>query len=156
MRLDVLAVGRLKADEPEARLTADYAARATATGRALALGPLCVTEIDERRARDADAQAARLVEAAGEARLVALDERGRALSSEDLARRLAELRDGGLRRLAFAVGGADGHGAALLDRAEERLSLGPMVWPHALARAMLAEQLYRAVSILAGTPYHRA
>ncbi|MEO1468242.1 MAG: 23S rRNA (pseudouridine(1915)-N(3))-methyltransferase RlmH [Pseudomonadota bacterium] len=155
MRLDILAVGRLR-DGPEATLAADYAARATATGRPLGLGPLAVAEIDERRARDRDAQAARLVEAAADATLIALDERGEALDSPGLARLLAALRDGGARRAAFAIGGADGHGTALLARADRRLSLGRMVWPHALARVMLAEQLYRATAILAGTPYHRA
>lgn len=154
-RLDILAVGRLK-DGPEALLVADYAARASAVGRALGLGPVGVVEIDERRARERDAQAARLVDAAGEAHLIALDERGRQRASDDLAAHLRALADRGTARVAFAIGGADGHGAALLDRAEERLSLGVMVWPHALARAMLAEQIYRAVSILAGTPYHRA
>ncbi|MGF1552278.1 MAG: 23S rRNA (pseudouridine(1915)-N(3))-methyltransferase RlmH [Paracoccaceae bacterium] len=153
-RLDLLAVGRLRGG-PEADLVADYAARATAAGRAIGLGPLAVQEIDERRARTAEAQAARLVEAAGAAHLVALDERGRALSSDALARHLAALRDRGTSRLAFAIGGAEGHGPALISRADETLSFGAMVWPHALARAMLAEQLYRAISILAGSPYHR-
>ena len=87
--------------------------------------------------------------------LVALDERGRTLSSPQLAETMARFRDDGRRTLAFAIGGADGHGRALLDRADLKLSFGPMVWPHMLARAMLSEQLFRATSILAGTPYHR-
>ncbi len=86
---------------------------------------------------------------------IALDERGAALSSPDLADRLAAWRDEGRRDAAFLVGGADGLDPALRDAADLALSFGPMVWPHMLARAMLAEQLYRAVTILAGGPYHR-
>jgi len=88
-------------------------------------------------------------------RLVALDERGAACSSRDLAQRLAIWRDGGLGALAFAIGGAEGLGEAVIARADEVLSLGAMTWPHFLARCMLLEQLYRAQQILAGHPYHR-
>jgi 23S rRNA (pseudouridine1915-N3)-methyltransferase len=87
--------------------------------------------------------------------LVALDERGVLWSSRDLADRLAAWRDQGLAELVFAIGGADGLGAAVLDRADAALSLGPMTWPHLLVRGMLLEQLYRAQQILAGHPYHR-
>jgi len=141
---------------PEATLVADYLARADAAGRALGLGPSRVVEIDERKHASPDAQAAAILGAVGPVPLVALDERGCALASPDFAGRLAGWRDGGARELAFAIGGADGHGAAVRDRAALTLSFGPMVWPHMLARVMLAEQLYRAVSILAGAPYHRA
>ena len=155
MRLTVVAVGRLKPG-PEATLVADYLARVDAAGRALGLGPTRVVEIDERKRASPEAQAAAILEAIGDAPLAALDERGRVLSSPDFADRLAGWRDGGARDLAFAIGGADGHGPAVRDRAALTLSFGPMVWPHMLARVMLAEQLYRAVSILAGAPYHRA
>ena len=87
--------------------------------------------------------------------LVLLDERGRTLDSPEFAARLRRWADGGTRDLAFAIGGADGHAPALRDRADLLLSFGPMVWPHMLARVMLAEQLYRAASILSGGPYHR-
>ena len=90
-----------------------------------------------------------------QARLVALDERGAPCSSGDLADRLAAWRDQGVAELAFAIGGADGLGAAILDRADAALSLGCMTWPHLLVRCMLLEQLYRAQQILAGHPYHR-
>lgn len=87
--------------------------------------------------------------------LVALDERGVSLSSLGFAERIAGWRDRGLAELAFAIGGADGLDPAVLDRAETVLSLGPMTWPHRLARVLLLEQLYRAQQILAGHPYHR-
>ncbi|MEM7499523.1 MAG: 23S rRNA (pseudouridine(1915)-N(3))-methyltransferase RlmH [Pseudomonadota bacterium] len=154
MELLIAAVGRLKGG-PEAALVEDYAARASQAGRPLGLGPLTVIEIDERRARRPAEQTSRLREAAGEGVRVVLDERGRQLSSPALAKRIAEWRDAGRRRASFLIGGADGHAPEMRGEADLVLSFGPMVWPHALARAMLAEQLYRAVSILAGTPYHR-
>ena len=89
------------------------------------------------------------------ARLVALDERGAAWSSRGLADRLAAWRVEGVAELAFAIGGAEGLGAAVLDRADDSLALGAMTWPHRLVRGMLLEQLYRAQQILAGHPYHR-
>ena len=87
---------------------------------------------------------------------VALDGGGKMLSSEDFARRLGGWRDDGVASVAFLIGGADGHGDAVLKQADLRLSLGAMTWPHMLVRAMLAEQLWRAASILSGHPYHRA
>jgi 23S rRNA (pseudouridine1915-N3)-methyltransferase len=87
--------------------------------------------------------------------LVALDERGSPWSSRELADRLAMWRDRGVAELGFAIGGAEGLGPAVLDRAAAVVSLGPMTWPHFLARGMLLEQLYRAQQILTGHPYHR-
>jgi 23S rRNA (pseudouridine1915-N3)-methyltransferase len=89
------------------------------------------------------------------AALVALAECGAAWSSRELAERIAGWRDRGVGELAFAIGGAEGLGAAILDRASATLSLGAMTWPHLLVRGMLLEQLYRAQQILAGHPYHR-
>lgn len=88
--------------------------------------------------------------------LIALDERGRAFSSEAFAQRVGAIRDSGAGDLAFLIGGADGLADAVRERAELLLSFGAMTWPHLLVRAMLAEQLYRASAILAGHPYHRA
>lgn len=155
MKVLVAAVGRLKPG-PELALAEDYLARAGQAGRGLGLGPFAVSEIDERKARDAAAQSARLIEAipAG-AHAIALDERGEALSSDAFAGLLARLRDGGTPAAAFLIGGADGHADSVRARADRLISFGPMVWPHMLARVMLAEQLYRAASILAGSPYHR-
>ncbi|MBY0429841.1 MAG: 23S rRNA (pseudouridine(1915)-N(3))-methyltransferase RlmH, partial [Rhodospirillales bacterium] len=89
------------------------------------------------------------------ATLVVLDERGCQFSSPVFARKLGEWRDSGIAELAFVIGGADGHGEAVRKRADLLLSLGTMTWPHMLARAMLAEQLFRAHAILSGHPYHR-
>ena len=86
---------------------------------------------------------------------VVLDERGQALSSSELARTLERWRDGGKREARFLIGAADGHDEAERDRADLLLSFGPATWPHLMARAMLAEQLFRATSILANHPYHR-
>jgi 23S rRNA (pseudouridine1915-N3)-methyltransferase len=88
--------------------------------------------------------------------LVTLDERGRVLSSPEFADQLAKWRDGGRQDVAFVIGGADGIAPSLRARADFSISFGRMVWPHMLVRVMLAEQLYRAASILAGAPYHRA
>ena len=87
--------------------------------------------------------------------MIACDEHGQTLSSRAFADRIARLRDDGCRRLTFLIGGADGLDPALLAASNERLAFGVQTWPHALARAMLAEQVYRATTILAGSPYHR-
>lgn len=155
MRLTIAAIGRLKPG-PEQALIDTYAKRIAATGRPLALGPLDIHEIDERKARDRDSQSARLMDripASGTT--VALDERGKVMTSPDFARLIERTRDGGSDEMLLLIGGADGHSKALRERADHLLSFGQMVWPHMLARVMLAEQLYRATSILAGGPYHR-
>ena len=115
-----------------------------------------IVELDDRRGRFPAREAELILGALPSGiPLVALDERGVAWTSRTLANRIAAWRDEGLPELAFAIGGADGHGAAVLDRAHATLSLGPMTWPHLLVRGMLLEQLYRAQQILAGHPYHR-
>jgi 23S rRNA (pseudouridine1915-N3)-methyltransferase len=155
MRIHILSVGRLKSG-PEAGLIDDYLARFDRTGRPLGLGPARVVEVEDRRGGGPAAEAALLAAALPDgAVLVALDERGDQLDSPGFAALLRRTADSGQRDLAFAIGGADGLDAALRDRAARRLSFGRMVWPHMLARVMLAEQLYRAASILAGAPYHR-
>ena len=148
-------MGRLRAG-PEAELVADYLARFDRTGRPLGLGPAQVVEVEDRRGGGPAAEAALLAAALPKgALLVALDERGETLDSPGFAALLRRTADAGRRDLAFVIGGADGLDPALRDRADAALSFGRMVWPHMLARVMLAEQLYRAASILAGTPYHR-
>lgn len=142
---------------PEQDLYADYAARFAKTGRALGLGPLSLSEVDDRRGGGMAAEAALLARAMPEgARLIVLDERGAQMTSPDFAALLARMRDGGAADAAFVIGGADGIAPDLRARADHSLSLGPMVWPHMLVRVMLAEQLYRAATILSGGPYHRA
>jgi 23S rRNA (pseudouridine1915-N3)-methyltransferase len=153
VRISLICVGKL-GSSPEAGLARDYCARAGASGRALGLAPVEIVEVEGRRAgKDAEAEA--IFARAAETHLIVCDEHGRATASREFAARLAALRDDGVRHLAFAVGGADGLSASVLDAAAERLAFGPQTWPHALARVMLAEQVYRAVTILAGAPYHR-
>jgi 23S rRNA (pseudouridine1915-N3)-methyltransferase len=160
MRLIIAAVGRLK-DGAERDLYDRYAARFDAAGRALGLGPIKLAEIGEARSatpqlRKAD-EAQRLLKATRSADVtIALEERGRSLSSEAFAQWIAERRDGGAKTLALLIGGPDGHGEAALKPATLKLSLGTMTLPHGLARVVVAEQLYRAATILAGHPYHRA
>ena len=153
MRIDLIAVGRL-GRTPEAALALDYAARATASSRALGLGPVEVVEVESRKP-GTEAEALALADHLSPGHVIACDEHGRALPSRAYADRIARLRDDGVRRLVFVIGGADGLAPAVLDRADERLAFGPQTWPHALVRVMLAEQVYRAVTILAGSPYHR-
>jgi 23S rRNA (pseudouridine1915-N3)-methyltransferase len=155
MRLAVCAVGRLRTG-PERVLTDDYVTRFNRTGRPLGLGPLTEHEVEDRRGGGMEAEAELLLRVIPQgAVIVALDERGQMLSSPDLARHIARWRDEGRGDTAFVIGGADGLAPALRDRADLILSFGRMVWPHMLVRVMLAEQLYRAATILSGGPYHR-
>jgi 23S rRNA (pseudouridine1915-N3)-methyltransferase len=155
VKLTIAAVGRLKAG-PERALLDAWLTRAGATGRAVGLGPVEVVEVDERKFPGRDAQSRRLLEAvpAG-ATAVALDERGEIMSSTGFARLISRERDGGCGQMVFLIGGPDGMTGTVRESTGYRLSFGPMVWPHMLARVMLAEQLYRAATILAGLPYHR-
>jgi 23S rRNA (pseudouridine1915-N3)-methyltransferase len=157
VRLHICAVGRLRADQPERALVDDYMTRFNRTGRALALGPLTVVEVEDKKGLGMAAEAVLLDRAipAG-AVIVTLDERGRTLSSPDFADQLARWRDSGTQDVAFVIGGADGIAPSLRARADYSVSFGAMVWPHMLVRVMLAEQIYRAATILAGGPYHRA
>ena len=154
MQLTIVAAGRLRAG-PERALVDDYLARADKAGRGVGLFPVAETEI-EPKGGDLSARTDALLAAAPEGALIAvLDERGRALASDAFAAKLADLRDGGARRMAFVIGEADGLHESARSRADLVLAFGPQTWPHKLVRVMLAEQLYRAVAILAGSPYHR-
>ena len=135
----------------------DYTTRFDRTGRPLGLGPLSVSEVEDRKNGGMTAEAVLLEKAipAG-AVICTMDERGKVISSPDLAQRLAGWRDEGRANIAFVIGGADGIDPSLRAKADFSISLGKMVWPHMLARVMLCEQLYRASTILAGSPYHRA
>lgn len=155
MRLHLCAVGRLRAG-PERALVDDYLTRCDRTGRALGLGPITEHEVEDKRGGGMAAEGgllARVVPAG--AVLAVLDERGKTLSSPEFAAQLAAWRDGGRQDAAFVIGGADGIDPALRARADLAISFGRMVWPHMLIRVMLAEQLYRATTILSGSPYHR-
>ncbi len=156
MRLRICAVGRLRAGA-ERDLVDDYLTRFNRTGRALGLGPLEISEIDDRKGGGMAGEAALLQRAIPAGNTVcALDERGKTVTSPEFARMLGRWRDQGSNGVSFLIGGADGLEPGLRDGADARLSLGKMVWPHMLARVMLCEQLYRAATILAGSPYHRA
>jgi 23S rRNA (pseudouridine1915-N3)-methyltransferase len=158
VKITLLAVGRL-ARSPETELVKTYVERATNAGRALGLGPVEVVEVEARKpgkAAEAEVLKAYLADASqGEKWVIACDEHGAARPSRAFAEEIAALRDRGVRRLVFVIGGADGLDGELLAGANGKLAFGPQTWPHALARAMLAEQVYRAVTILAGSPYHR-
>jgi 23S rRNA (pseudouridine1915-N3)-methyltransferase len=151
MRLHIVAVGKLKAG-PHAALARHYAERLA--------WPLALREVEEKRPLPAaelkEREGALLLAAAPPgAVLVALDERGRTLTSAAFAGKIAQWRDGGTSDLAFLIGGADGLAEGVRQKAQLVLSLGAMTWPHLLVRGMLLEQLYRAQQILAGHPYHR-
>ncbi len=154
MRLAIVALGRLSRG-PEVELVKDYVGRANSAGRALGFGVVEVIEVDSRKSGKAAEGEALLAALTGFDHICACDEHGPPAASRAFADRLASLRDRGLRRSAFVIGGAGGLAPTVLERASELMSFGPQTWPHALARAMLAEQIYRAISILAGSPYHR-
>ena len=155
MRVHIIAVGRLRAG-PEKSLIDDYLDRFNRTGRNMGLGPARVVEVEDRKGGGMTAEADLLRRAVPEgAVIVALDERGRLETSPNFAARIASWRDQGRGDLALIIGGADGIAPDLRDSADVNLSFGKMVWPHMLVRVMLSEQLYRAATILAGTPYHR-
>ena len=123
----------------------------------MALGPATVHEVEDKKNLGVAAEAELLARAipAGSV-LVTLDERGKQITSPEFADLLGKWRDGGRQDVAFVIGGADGIDPGLRAKADFSISFGHMVWPHMLVRVMLAEQLYRAASILAGLPYHRA
>ena len=155
MRISICAVGRLRAGS-EKTLIDDYLKRVDRTGRALGFGPVSVIEVEAKKGGGMTAEAALLGKAIPKgARVIAMDERGKVMTSPKFAGILADWRDTGTQDVAFLIGGADGLDASLRQTADMSLSFGSMVWPHMLVRVMLAEQLYRAASILAGGPYHR-
>ncbi len=159
MRLLIAAVGKLK-DEEERAICARYAKRLAGSAKSIALGPLEIVEFPESRKseaadRKAD-EAERLLKSASAADFtVALDAAGKAYDSDLFAALLRTQRDAGAKLCAFLIGGPDGHGGAALDAANVTLSLGRLTMAHGLARVVLAEQLYRAATIIAGHPYHR-
>jgi 23S rRNA (pseudouridine1915-N3)-methyltransferase len=162
MNIGVFVIGRMKTG-PERELVARYLERFDKSAPAIGLGFGGLIEKPESRLPDAqqrrreeafwltshlDAQSSTL--------LVLLDETGKSLPSEMLAETIGKKRDAGTRHMVFAIGGADGHDEMLKSRAELVLSFGAATWPHQMVRIMLAEQLYRCVTILSGHPYHRS
>ena len=160
MRLQIAAVGRLKAG-PERELLERYVARANAAGRAVSLAPLEIIEVPESQARR---PADRIVEEGAKlnaavpkgSRRIVLDSGGRNFSSEELASRLAKLRDEGSPAATFLIGGADGLTKSAIGGTDLTISFGAATFPHQIVRILLAEQIYRAITILSGHPYHRS
>lgn len=158
MRIAIAAVGRMK-QGPERELVGRYLDRAIASGRPLGLSGFDVIELTESRASSSPARKAEEAKALRAALpdgiVVALDERGKTLGSEAFANQIARWRDDGRPAVNFVIGGADGLEPDFIEAAALTLSFSPLTWPHQLVRIMLAEQLYRATTILSGHPYHR-
>jgi len=155
MRLTIVAVGRLR-DAPEALLAADYITRAANIGKKLGFRAVELIEVEARPPNDARAEAQALYKATPDsARKILLDERGADWSSRQLAQKLARWRDDGAPGAVFWIGGADGVSQSVKDNADEKLAFGRQTWPHRLVRVMISEQIYRALTILCATPYHR-
>ncbi len=160
MRLTVAAIGRLRGG-PEFALINDYAVRIRGAGRALGVTAFDIREYEAPKglagARRQQRESALLLEAVGDAaKRVTLDERGDNLTSGDFAKLAARWRDEGAGEIAFLIGGADGHEPSLIAKADRVIAFGRATFPHMLVRLMLVEQIYRAMTILSGHPYHRA
>lgn len=154
MKITILAVGRLR-KSPELSLIDDYLDRFNKAGRSFGLGPAVIVEVEDKKNLGMEAEAQLLERAIPQgAALVILDERGAVISSPEFAEKIGAWRDSA-RDVCFVIGGADGIAPSLRARADYAISFGKMVWPHMLVRVMLAEQIYRAGQIIAGTPYHR-
>jgi 23S rRNA (pseudouridine1915-N3)-methyltransferase len=159
MKIDIVAIGKLKAG-PERELAGRYFDRLVKAGPAVGLEFGRLVERPESRASgtearkrdEADAIRAACVEGG---RLVVLDEGGRMPASEEFAQDIARWRDDGVRHVTFVIGGADGLDAGVIAEADLRIAFGRLTWPHQIVRVLLAEQLYRTATILAGHPYHR-
>jgi len=155
LRILIAAVGRLR-DCAEAALAADYVERAGTAGRQIGFKAIDLVEVEGKPPGDPRAEASALYRATpDEARKVLLDERGGEWTSRQLAEKLARWRDDGLACVTFWIGGADGVSQSVKDQADEKLAFGRQTWPHRLVRVMISEQVYRAVTILCGNPYHR-
>lgn len=160
MRLLVISIGRLK-QGPERDLAERYRERFSDAGRKLGFRGLEILELPESRARDAATRMTEEAAAIGAAVpdksvLVVLDERGKSLESSTFAARLGRWRDAQVPQTIFVIGGADGLSPELRRKADLAIAFGAATWPHQMVRVMLLEQIYRAATILAGHPYHRA
>jgi len=148
-------MGKLR-DAPEAALAADYVVRAANMGRQIGFKSVDIVEVEAKPPGDPRAEASALYRATpDDARKILLDERGAEWTSRQFAEKLARWRDDGVACATFWIGGADGVSQSVKDNADEKLAFGRQTWPHRLVRIMLAEQIYRALTILCGNPYHR-
>ena len=154
MQISLITVGRLKSG-PEKQMVDDYVDRFSRLGRQLGFRGLDLIDVDSGPSLEAEGERLLARLPAG-ARALRLDEHGKTMGSVALATALGKWRDSGISDLAFLIGGADGYSQAVRAATSQTLAFGPQTWPHRLVKVMLAEQLYRAASILAGTPYHKA
>ncbi len=160
MRLLVLAVGHARGT-PEAALSEDFSARAKAMGRRLGFSAVTVEEVAVSKLREAKARIAEEGERLARripdgAHVIFLDAKGKGMTSDAFAEMLAAMRDAGARDMVFLIGGPDGLDPGPAVKPGRSLAFGSQTWPHLMVRAMLSEQIYRALTILAGHPYHRA
>lgn len=159
MKIIILCIGRLKEDA-ERKIFGRYLERLSQIGGQHGLGPAVLTELPESRARITHERKAGEAEALGKrvpagSQIFTLDERGRTCSSVEFSEKLRAARDDGFKNLCFVIGGPDGLDPDFVRKADAAISFGRMTLPHGLVRVVLAEQLYRAATILAGHPYHR-
>jgi 23S rRNA (pseudouridine1915-N3)-methyltransferase len=160
MRLHILAVGHARGTS-EGTLIDDYVGRAHAFGKRLGFSSVAMEEVSVSKLRESRARIAEEGERLAArippgAHVIFLDARGKGMTSEAFAEMLGAMRDAGARDLVFLVGGPDGLDPGPSVKAGRSLAFGPQTWPHLMVRAMLAEQVYRALTILGGHPYHRA
>lgn len=154
MRLTLLTVGRLKSG-PEKELVDDYVNRFRKAGRSLGFRGFDLIEVESGGGMAAEGTRL-LAKFPKGAKVLRLDEHGPQMTSKAFAKHLAKSRDQGTPDLVFLIGGAEGYSQAIRDAAPDTLAFGPQTWPHRLVKVMLAEQVYRAASLLAGSPYHKA
>lgn len=160
MRFTISCIGRMKAGA-ERDLLDKYVDRGRKIGRGLGVSDVTLTEFTESKAqrdieRKQEEASVLLDNLPPGAKLIVLDERGKSLSSVAFSQKLEVWKDESVPEIVFAIGGADGHGEALVGRADLKIAFGAMTWPHQLVRILVAEQIYRALTIQAGHPYHRA
>lgn len=159
MKVEILAVGRLK-EGPERELVNRYLTRARDQGRGLAVTGFDVVEFAESRAtrpHDRKIEEAHMIrQRLSDSVFVALDAKGQSINSEAMTKKIQVLRDNGSRSLSFVIGGADGLDPDFVKQAQSVIAFGAVTLPHQLARIILAEQLYRSMTLMSGHPYHRA
>lgn len=154
MHITLISVGKLKKG-PEKELVDDYVARFNKAGPGIGLRSLKLVDLTSGGGLDAEGKLILNAVPSG-SKVLRLDEHGQAWTSVKLANQIAKWRDGGTPQLCFLIGGAEGYSDAVRDAYPDTLALGPQTWPHRLVKAMISEQLYRSVSLLAGLPYHKA
>ena len=154
MKIVLRASGMMKSG-PERDLVDDYISRAQHLGRGLGIPDISESAIDTRNAKSRSLETRAILSGYEGCRLVILDERGKSLTSRQMAAQMTKWRDNAENTLVFAIGGSDGFEPADIPPGAVKWSFGSQVWPHKLVRVMIAEQIYRSLSIMAGTPYHR-